>query len=251
MTQPRFALSVALLFAGVLGQAPAHAQAAPTAAAASAAERAQRETDRTMYWIRVLADKPAPVKAAAAPKTVPAVAPAAVATPVPLAKAGADARDKLKVAAVATPAPAGPSTNPASAMRPATTLAPSPETSQPGVASGVDPNLSAAGPSTATAPPLPDFAPVAAAEPDPGLVQIKSVPPDFPGNVVQRVRKGSVEVQFEVEPGGTVTDAVVTRTTHSRLNDAAIEAVKQWRFKPSPKGHTAAVDLVFDIDHGN
>ena len=63
-----------------------------------------------------------------------------------------------------------------------------------------------------------------------------------------RVRKGNVEVKFEVEPGGSVVEADVVESSNARLNDAALEAVKQWRFKPGPKSHTALVNLVFNID---
>ena len=65
-------------------------------------------------------------------------------------------------------------------------------------------------------PPVAAPQPEPAAEPDPGLVQIKSVQPDFPGVVVKRVRKGNVEVHFEVEPNGTVSDAVVVDSSNHR-----------------------------------
>jgi len=239
MTQPGFALRGALLLACALACAPAGAQVAPSAAAASAAERAQKEADRTMYWIRVLATKPAPVKAAPAPRPVAATAPAA--RPV------AEAHDKVKVpAATASPANA---TNAAPAQR---ALAQAPTLSQPPVAGASDTSALSSnhaddvasgvadGTATDAAPPP--------AEPDPGLSQIKVVRPDFPLGVVNRVHKGNVEVRFEVDPEGTVTDAVVVQSSNARLNSAAIEAIRQWRFKPTPMSHTAAVNLVFDID---
>ena len=60
---------------------------------------------------------------------------------------------------------------------------------------------------------------------------------------MRRLRKGEVEVKFEVGPDGVVDVVTVMKTTHASLNAAAIEAVRQWRFKPTPKGHTALVDL--------
>jgi TonB family protein len=223
------------MLACAVAVAPAGAQVAPSAAAASAAERAQKEADRTMYWIRVLATKPAPVKATAAPK--PAVAAAPAARPV------ADAREKVKVAAAATGSP-GPITDahaaPARVALAQAPIAGASDTSAlssnhaDDVASGVADNAA------------PDAAP--AAEPDPGLSQIKLVQPDFPPGVVKRVHKGNVEVRFEVDPDGTVSDAVVVQTSNSHLNEAAIDAIRQWRFKPTPMSHTAAVNLVFDID---
>jgi len=248
MSESRAAMRGALLLASLVACATAGAQTGvPSAAAASAAERAQRESDRTMYWIRVLADKPPPTKAAAAPAPKPvaaAPAPAAAAKPVV-----AEAREKVRVASAANvpPAPVATVTTPGSvAQPPALGVLPSaPNTKDP-----TSPNVGAdvAGAAAAGTLALPQPEPVPPPEPDPGLTLVKSVQPDFPGNIVMKVHKGNVEVRFEVEPDGTVSDAVATQSSHPRLNAAAVEAVKQWRFKPGPRGHTAAVNLVFDID---
>jgi TonB family protein len=240
MTKSRSALSAALLLAG----AAAWAQPAPqSSAAASAAERAQKESDRTMYWIRVLADKPAPVKVATAPKPAAAAA-------VPSARPAQEAREKVKVAAAPSPAATSTSTS-TTAIAANVEPAPAPVADAPeptALSSSHADSVAAA----AAAVPHPDFAPTPAAESDPGLIQIASVQPDFPATVVRRIHKGNVEVQFEVAPGGTVVEAAVVESSHPRLNEAAVEAVKQWRFKPTPKTHTAVVNLVFDIDkeHG-
>lgn len=247
MTEPTSALRSTLLLACAFACTATWAQSAPqSAAAASAAERAQRETDRTMYWIRVLATKPAPAKAPAAPVAA-APAPAApaprtavaAAAPAPAPKPAAEARTKVAAApaANATPAP----TKVAMASIPTSSTVS--DATYPSALSS-----SSADHAAVALPPVAAPQPEAPAEPDPGLIQIKSVQPDFPGVVVKRVRKGNVEVHFEVEPNGTVSDAVVVDSSNHRLNDAAIEAIKQWRFKPTPMSHTAAVNLVFDID---
>ena len=239
MTRPRSALNGALLLACALACQPAWTQPAPSpSAAASAAERAQKETDRTMYWIRVLATKPAPAKTATAPKPVAAVAVAS-------AKPAAEPREKVKAATgmsmAAEPAHA---TAVALAQAPNATQAPFGDLPEPSAlsSSNADNVASAATPAHL------DEAPPPEVEADPGLVQIASVQPDFPAAVVRRVHKGNVEVRFEVEPGGRVVDATVVQSSHPRLNAAAVEAIKQWRFKPTPKSHTALVNLVFDID---
>lgn len=246
MNGPRLALRGAWLLAFALAGEAARAQPAiAPSAAASAAERAQKETDRTMYWIRVLADRPAPVKAAPAPAAPKAAAPVAA----PASKPVVEAREKPK--SVVAPAA---TTTTAAAGKPATpALAPGLDTSEPTSAlssSGADKAAATLGTSVAPPPAVAMRAPepAPAEEPDQGLAQIKSVRPDFPGRVVMRVHKGHVEVRFEVEPGGTVTDAVVVSTSDAHLNQAAIDAVKQWQFKPSSRYHTAAVDLAFDID---
>ena len=252
MTEPRVAPRGALLLACALATAPAWAQTAvPSASAASAAERAQKETDRTMYWIRVLASKPAPVKPAAARAPVattaaaPRPAPVAAASP---AKAATEPREKVKAAPPPTTVAAAPEAAPPVVGRasPAGQASPAREVSEPVATSvnGID-NGAAASPAAAS---LPEVAPPPAEEPDEGLVQVKSVQPEFPTAIVRRVHKGNVEVHFEVEPGGKVVEATVVQSSHSRLNDAALDAVKQWRFKPGTRYHTAAVNLKFDID---
>lgn len=254
MTEPRVAPTGALLLACALATAPAWAQTAvPSASAASAAERAQKETDRTMYWIRVLASKPAPVKPAAAPVPAPVATTAAAPKPAPVAaaapaKAATEPREKVKATPPPTTVAAAPEAAPPTVGRasPAGQAAPAREVSEPVAASvnGLD-NGAAAAPAAA---PLPEVAPPPAEEPDEGLVQIKSVQPDFPTAIVRRVHRGNVEVKFEVEPGGKVVEATVVQSSHSRLNDAALDAVKQWQFKPGTRYHTAAVNLKFDID---
>jgi len=90
--------------------------------------------------------------------------------------------------------------------------------------------------------------PVPEEEPDPGLIMIKSADPDFPITTMRRLRKGEVEVKFEVGADGVVDVVTVMKTSSASLNAAAVEAVRQWRFKPTPKGHTALVDLAFNLD---
>lgn len=250
MTEPRSPLSGALLLACALACGTAAGQpASQPSAAASAVERAQKESDRTMYWIRVLADKPAPVKAAPAPR------PVATAT-APMARAATEAREKAKASPAPTPAAAitAAATNsaPAPLAVARTSNAPQPsvgDAPEPSALSSTRADNAAAAVGTLAAPPELDVAPAAAPEPDPGLVQVKSVPPEFPISVVQRVHQGNVEVRFEVEPGGTVVDAAVVESSNARLNNAAVEAIRQWRFKPTAKAHTALVNLVFNIDH--
>ena len=77
---------------------------------------------------------------------------------------------------------------------------------------------------------------------------IKSADPEFPIATMRRLRKGEVEVKFEVGTDGVVDVVTVMKTTSPSLNNAAVEAVRQWRFKPTPKGHTALVDLAFNLD---
>ncbi len=254
-----------LMLAGAATSVATQAQVmAPSAAASAAADKAQKETDRTMYWIRVLSATPA-AKPAAPKPAAPAPAPA------PAQQAKAAAPERAKVAAAA-PAPVAPSTqgavDAANAAPGPVVVAATPGAAAPSLAAatgaagggkntamstgGLDAGVSsgsvAGGIAAPSVAPATIDVPVAEEEPDPGLIMIKSADPEFPISTMRRLRKGEVEVKFEVGPDGVVDVVTVMKTTSPSLNNAAVEAVRQWRFKPTPKGHTAMVDLAFNLD---
>jgi protein TonB len=84
--------------------------------------------------------------------------------------------------------------------------------------------------------------------PDTGLVLAESVDPRFPPTLMTRLRKGHVEVRFDVAADGHVESASVEHASNHGLEPAALDAVRQWRFKPGKRGHAAVVDLAFDMD---
>ena len=250
MTSLNIIARCVLMLAGAAASTATMAQVmAPSAAASAAADRAQKETDRTMYWIRVLSDKPA-AKTAAAAKPVaaaPAPQPKVAAAPVP---------ERVRVASVAL-APAATSADAANATPASVVVAAATGTASTGngnamTAGGLDAGVSGAGLAGSLAAPAavaPQIdVPVAEEQPDPGLIMIKSADPDFPISSMRRLRKGEVEVKFEVGADGVVDVVTVMKSTSASLNAAAVEAVRQWRFKPTPKGHTALVDLAFNLD---
>ncbi|MBS0571616.1 MAG: energy transducer TonB [Proteobacteria bacterium] len=129
---------------------------------------------------------------------------AAAAATAAAAKAAAD--QKAAAAAAATPAPEA--------------AAPSPKPTPPPVEK------------TAPAP-----APVAAPPPPAGVTTpaqlVKSVPPSYPPEAYRSRREGWVEVQFTITTDGTVNDAKVVNAEPARVfNQAALEAVRRWTFKP-------------------
>jgi len=234
----------------------------PSASSAAAAERAQKQSDRALYWIRVLADKPATKPAAATPAaTKPAPAPAPAARPAPetprVAQATAPAPAAKAAPAPVAAAPAQATTNDTAAtlgLGARVTREPTPSAGTVATgAAGVDASPAVGGaiaapaltPPTLDVPPPPQEAPE---EPDIGLVMVKSVDPEFPMNLMRRLRKGEVEVRFEVGADGQVETVSVEKSTNHGLDAAALEAVRQWRFKPGTRGHTALVDLAFDMD---
>ena len=259
MTVSRIIARCVLLLAGAAASAATFAQVmAPSAAASAAADRAQKETDRTMYWIKVLAATPAPKPAAAKPAAV-AAAPAAPkpapvrvasASPVATPTAAPSTADlaNASAASVVTPAPVAAAAPSLAAATGAGHVGNASAMTSGGLDAGVSSGAIGAGLAApaATAPQI--EVPVAEEEPDPGLIMVKSADPEFPIASMRRLRKGEVEVKFEVGPDGVVDVVTVMKTTSASLNAAAVDAVRQWRFKPTPKGHTALVDLAFNLD---
>jgi TonB family protein len=265
MTSLRIIARCVLLLAGAAASTVTLAQViAPSAAASAAADKAQKETDRTMYWIRVLAATPAAKPAApkpAAPAPAPAVQAKAAApervkvaaaspAPAPVTQNAVDAANAAPapVVVAAPPAAAAPSLAAATGANAATSATGKSALASGGLDAGVSSgSVGGALVAPSVAPATIDV-PVAEEEPDPGLIMIKSADPEFPISTMRRLRKGEVEVKFEVGPDGVVDVVTVMKTTSASLNNAAVEAVRQWRFKPTPKGHTALVDLAFNLD---
>jgi TonB family protein len=236
-----------LLLACGMGAAPivAAQQADADPAHAAAAERAQREADKVYKWILIHADKPKrpteakPAQAAAAP--APAPKPVArtkgegiTERVAPLEPAPAVARNAPASTSPA-PAPAAQGTEPAAAPAPVSTS----------TAAAEGPAAPAS--SLALAAPTANETPKPEPEDDTPLVLVHQVDPDFPAAIVRRLQKGSVQVRFEVQPDGTVKQPEVVKSSHARLNPAAVEAVAQWKFQPLRHSQYGIVELVFDI----
>ena len=86
------------------------------------------------------------------------------------------------------------------------------------------------------------------------LVQLKSVPPNYPRRAQRRNQAGWVEVIFTVTPSGGTTDIEVRRSEpESVFERAATDAVQKWEFEPVEyRGQIiskrAAARLVFRIE---
>jgi TonB family protein len=100
---------------------------------------------------------------------------------------------------------------------------------------------------TATVATAPAPAPMAATP----LKRTKYVEPQFPDTARRKGLTGWVEVSFTVTPKGTVEDAQVRASSPEDVfDDAAIRAVKQWRYEPpmkdgQPTAQRSAVRLKF------
>ena len=71
------------------------------------------------------------------------------------------------------------------------------------------------------------------------------VQPVYPDLARRMNITGTVKVQVVVAPNGTVKDAKVVGG-HPVLANAALEAVRKWRFEPAAGESTGVVDFKFD-----
>jgi len=60
---------------------------------------------------------------------------------------------------------------------------------------------------------------------------VKEVPPKFPATALQRRVDGAVELLATVSKNGDIT-AVKVLSGDAQLAHSAVEAVKQWKYKP-------------------
>jgi protein TonB len=79
----------------------------------------------------------------------------------------------------------------------------------------------------------------------PGL--IKKVEPRYPP-IAQSARiEGTVVVDAVIRKDGTVSDVTVLRSSSKMFDQACIDAVRQWRFTPSPQDVVLTVTVNFTL----
>ena len=241
---PAIGLAIAALLgtaAPAWGQASAPAPSPSASGPASASERASREGDKVFKWILMHSDKPR--KAREPGKDATAAAPTAVAAPAPAVKEVAvrEAKTEAPKALAARTEKAAP----APSMAPQAAAAPAAAESAKPAGPGTE-SVTVLAPPTARrdkpAEPPPED------DTEEPLVLKAQVDPEFPGGLMRNLRKGTVQVKFTVQPDGTVGSTEVVKTTHARLNTAAMTAVKQWRFEPLHHAQLGIVELGFNLD---
>ena len=62
---------------------------------------------------------------------------------------------------------------------------------------------------------------------------VHATSPIYPAAELREQRSGDVSVLFDIEPSGEVSNVRVESATSQAFADAAVEAVKQWKFKPA------------------
>ena len=78
---------------------------------------------------------------------------------------------------------------------------------------------------------------------------VKEVKPVYPPIAFSAGVEGSVEVEATIGTDGTVIDAHVVRSI-PLLDEAAVEAVRQWKFTPVGKPRTVTIELMFTKGRG-
>ncbi len=263
LVPPFISLFALLALAPHVARAQAAPGSAPSAEAAASAgapsERARRDAELVFDMIRMQADRPR--KSAVAGKDDKnGVMVRVRATPrvaAPPADAGATLAAQAVVQRVSNATPPtvalAPAAVPATATPPATALAAAPTALAPHNEPDAPDTMANLRPTAAgrTIDPEPLPAPVSAplsAEPESKLIALASPTPNFPRQWLQSLRKGVVQVRFQVQPDGSVAQVEVVASSSPHLNQAALDAVAQWRFEPIGKPQPGLVDLSFDLD---
>jgi len=77
------------------------------------------------------------------------------------------------------------------------------------------------------------------------------VPPDYPLDLRRRGVFGSVVVEFVVDQEGNVVLATATESTNPAFDNAAVNAVTRWKFRPGKKNGRAVNTRVRQVIHFN
>jgi protein TonB len=93
-----------------------------------------------------------------------------------------------------------------------------------------------------TPPPAPAAAPPAGGESHPAEL-VRAVQPDYPPDAYRSRAQGWVEVEFTVGSDGSVSNATVVGAEPTRIfNNAALNAIRRWTFKPKVDNGKAVDD---------
>ena len=65
---------------------------------------------------------------------------------------------------------------------------------------------------------------------------VKTPPPEYPSKLKQGGVSGVVALKVEIDETGAVTDCSVSKSSNPEFEQPAMNAVKNWKFKPAQKG---------------
>jgi TonB family protein len=218
----------------------------PSPSEVAPSERAKRDADKVFHWIMIQGDRTrkAPAPAAAAKDSKDARDDRPAAKPIKLAAPETAPSRPKPDASVAAVEPSHTKSAGKSAEKLAD--APLPAAVPSAVAAAPNSAGSARAETAAAAVAAPAVEPVDDAPQ--ALVALAQPAPQFPASVMRTLRRGTVQIRFNVMTDGSVGNLEVLHTTSARLNAAALEAVGQWRFQPVSKMQTGAVEVGFDLE---
>jgi len=78
-------------------------------------------------------------------------------------------------------------------------------------------------------------------------VLTREVKPTYTADAMRRQVQGSVEVEAIVQADGTVGDVTVKKSLDPELDEQAVNATKQWGFRPGTKD-AKPVDVLVEIE---
>ena len=64
-------------------------------------------------------------------------------------------------------------------------------------------------------------------------VLLEKIEPKYPADAKSEKIQGSVKIQAVIDAAGKVAEATASESPDPRLSQAAVDAVKQWKFKPA------------------
>ncbi len=78
-------------------------------------------------------------------------------------------------------------------------------------------------------------------------VLVSKVNPAYPADAKSEKISGPVELKVTIGPDGSVVEAEAVKSPDSRLSEAAIKAVKQWKYKPAINKEGKAVQVIATV----
>jgi len=75
-------------------------------------------------------------------------------------------------------------------------------------------------------------------------VPVKTPPPHFPADMQRQGVSGVVAVRVVIDESGLVSECSVSKSSHAEFEQAAMDAVKNWKFKPASKAGVAVKSSV-------
>jgi protein TonB len=79
-------------------------------------------------------------------------------------------------------------------------------------------------------------------------VPVRTVPPEFPKAMRAAGTSGIVVVSCQIDDKGSVASATVAKSTNPAFDQAALDAVEKWKFRPASKdGKPVAIQVQFPV----